>query len=157
MKTARIRAEVDPAARDVLAGLCVSFGVTRGAVLRVIVESVLDAASDDGAMQAELAFAARYLTQRGCVPWCGFDQDGGDDDTEPDEDHGGNDGDEDASNDGDEDAGDDGDVDSSDDGDKDTDTGERHDLRRVPPRSVFNRAATDFLARIPAVDPWEGH
>ena len=63
-------------ARDVLYGMGMAYKLPPPVLLRVIVESVLDAASEDGAMQAELAAAARYLRRTGHVPDCWLDLEG---------------------------------------------------------------------------------
>ena len=76
MKTVQLRSEINEHARDVLSGLCAFYGVPRAVVLRVIMESVLDAASEDGGLQAQLAEATRYCQHTGYVPDCWLDLEG---------------------------------------------------------------------------------
>lgn len=63
-------ARLSEPAREMLLGMSTFYRVRPGLLLRVIVESYLDAASEDGDVQRELAGAARSLRCTGCVPGC---------------------------------------------------------------------------------------
>ena len=71
----------DPA-RQMLVGLSTWGRVRPGLLLRVIVESYLDAAAEDGALQIELVAAARSLRRSGAVPGCWLQLEGDDADSE---------------------------------------------------------------------------
>ena len=73
-------------ANEALDGMARFYHVPRRMLLRVIAESYLDAASEDGDMQQELAAAATSCRRFGYVPNCWLDLEASDADNEGDDD-----------------------------------------------------------------------
>ena len=94
-------------AREVFDGIVRHYKLRPHALLRAILELMLDAASEEGGIQQQLAECALECVRTDRVPGCWLELEGGNEDAEPDDDAGG------------------GDV------DEDLDTGEQHDLARL--------------------------
>jgi hypothetical protein len=68
--------EMSGHAFDALESMCLFYRLHPALVLRVIVESWLDAASEDGDLQSELAVAARHCRRTDHVPDCWLELEG---------------------------------------------------------------------------------
>jgi hypothetical protein len=68
--------EMSGHAFDALESMCLFYRLHPALVLRVIVENWLDAASEDGDLQSELAAAARYCRRTDHVPDCWLELEG---------------------------------------------------------------------------------
>jgi hypothetical protein len=76
MKAFPVQTHLCGHAMEMLHGMAQAYNLPPALFLRVIIESVLDAASEDGDIQAQLADGARYCLKTFHVPECWLDLEG---------------------------------------------------------------------------------
>jgi hypothetical protein len=76
LKTERIFTRMSEHSHEMLVNMALAYKLAPTLILRVIIESVLDAASEDGNLQAEIAAGARRCRQTGQVPDCWLELEG---------------------------------------------------------------------------------
>jgi hypothetical protein len=76
MKAFPVQTHLCGHAMEMLHGMAQAYNLPPALFLRVIIESVLDAASEDGNLQAEIAAGSRRCRQTGQVPDCWLELEG---------------------------------------------------------------------------------